>query len=244
MIHVVLGCLSWIFFYASVKSHFREKTNLDEWEYLCDKDTGILFPDPSLEEERTEEEPPIEDVKEEKDEDPSSEGEQSDADYEDYVMTSDPDEDGEVNPDDEVVQEEKESSDDAKEEESSAAGELLTPATTTAPEPRQELSSISKAWISTRHCGFEKFREDVLKDLNWSETIDAKGCLCRVREIMDSEWTTTLATIAACKSFEMSHYTPRVRARLLAPAIWQNYTIGDRELCEYIFARSIYKWVE
>ena len=46
------------------------------------------------------------------------------------------------------------------------------------------------------------------------------------------------------KSFELGQYSDRVRSRLMAPAIWQDFTSGDRELSEYIFVCSIQRWVQ
>jgi hypothetical protein len=261
MFHIFLGCFSWVFFYITLKSHFRQRTDLGDWDFYVDdegegcvtytyrRDPAILR-DSSGEEEEDEEEDEEEQQPQQKEEGetplPTAEdGRHSDGSetLDEYIVTSDDDEVAEAGKEEEE-KEEKEEEEPTVECDSEEEAELedvdhVEPARS----PSTIDTTLIDTWTSFPARGFDAFMEELLTGLTDEEKVQAESAINRVHNIQQKDWLDTLKTVVVSKSFDLTGCSGRVRARLMAPSIWLDYTSGEKELSEYLFAISIYRWV-
>ena len=252
MFHIFLGCFSWVFFYITLKSHFRQRTDLGDWDFYVDeegegcvtytyrRDPAILG-DSSGEEE--EEEQPQQQKEEGEAPPPTAEEGHSDGSetLDEYIVTSD---------DDEVAEAEKENEKEKEEEEEEEEPTVECHSEEEAEledvdhvEPARSPSTLIDTWTSFPARGFDAFMEELLTGLTDEEKVQAESAINRVHNIQQKDWLDTLKTVVVSKSFDLTGCSGRVRARLMAPSIWLDYTSGEKELSEYLFAISIYRWV-
>ena len=249
MFHIVLGCFSWVFFYFSLKSHFRDPTDLDDYEFYADEKEGTVVYTHRRNpmrwtDERSDEhsdESDEEDSEEERSETTTTPKDEKtlsvsagEEDMDDYVLTSDPEEEEKQ---DEPQEEEKQVEDEPQEEVEEQKEEVEQV-------EEEESQNLLETWTCTRSAGFDVFMKEIHANLSEEDRRDVDNAINRVHEIMNpNHWTDNVKTVAVCRSFSMKNYSERVRSRIMAPAIWQEYTTGHREICEYLFARAIYRWV-
>ena len=242
MIQLFLGCLSWIFLVFSVKSQMRHYTGLDEWEYYMLDGIGCvsvthLREDASL--------------KEEKDSDPEETGEDSESEKEEEVEETSSEEEAidsyvmaepEEENKNEDASEKKESEEDVDEKNSS--DESVEEMHKEEDDGSEERHTVWNTWRSTPHAGMDHFMEEILQDLTFEEKGHVNFVISKAQKIMELDWAMKAVVIAQCDTFEIRDCSERVRARLMGPAIWQGYSDGSREMCEYLFSKSIMRWIE
>jgi len=255
MFHVVLGCFSWVFFYVTLRSQFRASTDLDEWDYFMNRrGQGVATYthkrcDGPLEEENSdfEDDEPV--PNEEVDNPDAEQGDDTIAEQNDEGTPSSHEEDEPLAKQDdessnasEGMEEYIVTSDDETEKEAQPEIEEAS-ASESEEESEDSLETGMEFWCSTPHQGMERFMEEIVVDLSEDERAQVESAINRVHDIMNPEdWMASVKTVFHMRSFSLTEYSERVRARLMAPAIWQDYSIGDREICEYLFASSIYRW--
>ena len=180
MFHIFLGCFSWAFFYITLKSHFRNETHLDSWDFFVDEGRGHVsytnkremtrLSDSESDFEEQEDDDEKSDEEEKMEEEVSDESEKID----DYVLTSDTEEEVEVK--DIILNDVAESESN---EATSVEGEQEEQS------DEAESTTLIDTWESVPHKGMDHFREEIYADLTDEEQEQVDSAMNYVLNIME-----------------------------------------------------------